>query len=276
MSDKIAVVFDFDDTLAPDTTSTLLSRLGIDSERFWEETVNPLLEKDWDPGPAYLFSLVNLSFSGKCPAVTKSLLAETGKEIRTYPGVNRMLSDLQNQVHSFDPAISLEYYVVSSGIGEILRNTSLAPFFTALWASEFHYDEQERIITPKKIISFTDKTRYLFQITKGLYGPLARKNPFEVNKRVHEDKLRIPLCNFIYVGDGYTDIPCFSLLKKNGGAPIAVYDKSNKKKKERAWGFVRDERVLNLHSADYSENSDLCNTLEMAIQDILKNLHTHS
>jgi hypothetical protein len=125
---------------------------------------------------------------------------------------------------------------------------------------------------PKKIISFTDKTRYLFQINKGLIGKSSRGKPFEVNKKVKADQLRIPLRNMIYVGDGYTDIPCFSLLKQNEGFAIGVYDKHDRKKRDKAWEFVQDERVSNLLSADYSEGSDLCNTLEMAVRSILSRM----
>jgi phosphoserine phosphatase len=270
MSDKIAIVFDFDDTLAPDTTSGLISSLGMEPEKFWKEEVDPLLAQDWDPVPAYLFALLNCSESGKSRPVTRDLLRESGKQAPVYPGVERLLEDLQNQVKNTDARFTLEYYVISSGIGDVLRNTALAHWFTDLWASEFHFDATGKIMFPRKVISFTDKTRYLFQISKGICGPESRKDPFEVNKRVHDDQLRIPLSNFIYLGDGYTDIPCFSLLRKNGGIPIAVYDKNNKVKKEKAWKFVKDQRVLNLLSADYSENSDLCNTLEMAVQDIMK------
>ncbi|MFN8207493.1 MAG: haloacid dehalogenase-like hydrolase [Bacteroidales bacterium] len=269
MSDKIAIVFDFDDTLAPDTTSGLLRMLGLEPEKFWKEEVDPLLQMDWDPVPAYLYALWHCSDSGSCEPITREIFVRAGLQAAIYPGVERLLTDLQELVKATDARFSLEYYVVSSGIGEILRNTSLAGRFTDLWASEFHYDAAGKILFPRKVISFTDKTRYLFQISKGICGPESRRDPFEVNKRVHEDHLRIPLSNFIYLGDGYTDIPCFSLLRKNGGIPIAVYDKNNRLKKEKAWKFVKDQRVMNLHSADYSPDSDLCNTLEMAVKDIM-------
>ena len=59
------------------------------------------------------------------------------------------------------------------------------------------------------------------------------------------------------VGDGYTDIPCFSLIKQNGGIPIAVYDHDHTEKWGNAFQFVADGRVSNLHSANYRQGSDL-------------------
>ncbi len=41
--DVIAIVFDFDDTLVPDSTSQLLEGLGVDVDAFWRETVAPLV-----------------------------------------------------------------------------------------------------------------------------------------------------------------------------------------------------------------------------------------
>jgi hypothetical protein len=35
----VAVIFDFDDTLAPDSTSQLLESLGVDVPKFWRDEV---------------------------------------------------------------------------------------------------------------------------------------------------------------------------------------------------------------------------------------------
>jgi hypothetical protein len=35
MSDVIALIFDFDDTLAPDSTSGFLESVGVDTQQFW-------------------------------------------------------------------------------------------------------------------------------------------------------------------------------------------------------------------------------------------------
>lgn len=47
----IAIVFDFDDTLAPDTTSSFLAHLGVDVPRFWSQTVQARIDNGWDPDP---------------------------------------------------------------------------------------------------------------------------------------------------------------------------------------------------------------------------------
>lgn len=111
---------------------------------------------------------------------------------------------------------------------------------------------------------------------KGLIGPEADANPFAVNRRVPPDKLRVPLSHMIFVGDGYTDIPCFSLLEQQGGTPIAVYDPQRRDKWRRAFDFVREGRVRTLHSANYHPGSDLSNSLDMAVSAIADDLRQHA
>ena len=65
MSDVIALIFDFDDTLAPDSTSGFLDSLGVDTQQFWTKRVDPLLAQDWDPVPAYLHEMIALSREGQ-------------------------------------------------------------------------------------------------------------------------------------------------------------------------------------------------------------------
>jgi hypothetical protein len=264
---RIAIAFDFDDTLTPDSTSAFLEYKGIQPGEFWKKEVDPLLLDDWDPVPAYLYALINESRKNK--PITRNDFVSFGESLQPYAGLRELLDHLKEVVISTEPKIQIEYYIISSGIEEIIKHCNFVNYFTDIWASNFHYTAEGVIDFPKKIISFTDKTRYLFQINKGLIGKAARGKPFEVNKKMKMDQLRIPLRNIIYVGDGYTDIPCFSLLKQNEGFAIGVYDKHDQKKKDRAWEFVQDERVSNLHSTDYSEGSDLCNTLEMAVRSIL-------
>ena len=268
MQERIAVVFDFDDTLGSDSTTGFLKRSGLsDIEGFWKE-VGFMMQEGWDPVPAYLHHMVEASQQGKINPMTRESLISWGKELPLFEGVEHVFSHLRSVVKDTNPRVSLEFYLISSGIGDVLTNTRIADEFTDIWASEFHYDEKGNAVYPKRIISFTDKTRYIFQIQKGIIGQDSRSKPFAVNKRVPADQVRIPLNQVVFVGDGYTDIPCFSLIKQQGGIPIAVYDQRHTEKWGNAFQFVADGRVSNLHSANYQQGSDLVNFLTMAVRSL--------
>ena len=267
MHETIAVVFDFDDTLAPDSTSGYLSQSGIgDLNSFWKKEVATLTNEDWDPVPAYLYKIIEASKTGRIPKVTQESLMEWGRCLPLHEGVSGLFARLKKIAKEANPRAAVEFYLISSGIGDILRQTPIAPEFTDIWASEFAYGIDGGIDFPKKIVSFTDKTRYLFHIQKGLIGPQSRGKPFDVNKKLKPEQIRIPIDHMIFVGDGYTDIPCFSLVKKDGGVSIAVFDKTHVEKWGSAYQFVHDGRVSNLLSANYSEQSDLSIFLGMAVK----------
>lgn len=276
MHDIIAIVFDFDDTLAPDSTSGFLERCGIDVPRFWKEEVQPLLDDDWDPVPAYLYKMIDKSHKGECDGVTKERFEAWGKELPLYEGVESIFDRLRAVVRKKNPRVTLEYYLVSSGIKDILKHTKIAGQFNEIWASNFEYGEDGKILFPKKIVSFTDKTRYLFHVQKGLFGPDFKGRPFDVNKKFDKSKIRVPLNQMIVVGDGYTDIPCFSLVRKEGGIAIGVYDQEHREKWGRAWGFIEDGRVSNLVPADYNEKSALSNSLIMAVESLASKISLNS
>ncbi|MDQ6974445.1 MAG: HAD family hydrolase [Mariprofundaceae bacterium] len=272
MQERIAVIFDFDDTLGPDSTTGFLKHAGLqDIESFWQE-VGQMMADDWDPVPAYLHHMMTAQQDGRIQGLTRDGLQTWGKQVPLFEGVPQVFSLLRKIAHDANPRVSLEFYLISSGIGDVLRHTSIAHEFTDIWASEFDYDGQGKAVSTKKIISFTDKTRYIFHIQKGIIGSSSRGKPFEVNKKVAKDQLRIPSQQMIFVGDGYTDIPCFSLIKKNGGIPIAVYDRQHTEKWGNAFQFVADGRVSNLLSANYQQGSDLTNFLSMAVRSMAESI----
>jgi hypothetical protein len=266
--ETIALVFDFDDTLAPCCTSGYLERQGVEPELFWQTEVQSLVDDGWDPIPAYLYGMIGASRAGRIPPMTKESLESWGPEVPLFNGVTGIFDRLRKHTASLNPSLNLEFYVISSGIGDIVRNTVIAPHFTDIWSCDFAYDENGHAHFPKRLVSFTDKTRYLFQISKGQIGPEARTRPFDVNLKVPSDERRIPLNQMIFVGDGYTDVPCFSLVKKRGGIAIGVYDGQDHTKWGRAWGFLEQNRVSNLAPTDYTEHSALSNALMMSIDSI--------
>jgi hypothetical protein len=270
MNKTIAIIFDFDDTLAHDSTTDFLLSLGIDMSIFWGIDNPKLLDAGWDPIPAYMYQMIEWSRSQAIEnKITRKNLETFGKNVRLFDGVQRLFGKLSEFVNKTDPSFTIEYYIISSGIGDLIRKSKIAKNIREIFASDFHYNDNDEICYPKKIVSFTDKTRYIFQISKGFVGPEFANKPFEVNRKIPNSDMRIPLKNMIFIGDGYTDVPCFSLLNKSGGTAFAVYDKNNSEKKHRAWGFIEDGRVKNLHSAKYTQDSDLLCSIEMSIISII-------
>ncbi len=268
MQENIAVIFDFDDTLAPDSTSGFLGQCGLDVPRFWQEEVQPLLQDNWDPVPAYLYKMIEKSRSGEIPPITQDALASWGASLPLYEGVEHIFERLRQATNRANPRVNLEFYLISSGIGDVLRNTRIASEFNAIWASDFVYDDDGIACFPKRVVSFTDKTRYIFHVQKGIFGPDFDDKPFEVNRKIESASIRVPISQMIMVGDGYTDIPCFSLVRKDQGIAIGVYDRKNREKWGKAWGFIEDGRVSNLVPSDYREGSGLSDSLLMAVESI--------
>ena len=140
MHEIISIIFDFDDTLAPDSTSGYLGQCGIDVPRFWKEEVQPLMEAasaEWDPVPAYLYKMIEKSDSGELEPITRDSLARWGAELPLYKGVESIFKRLREVAAESNPGVSLEFYLISSGIGEVLRHTRIAGEFKEIWASGF-------------------------------------------------------------------------------------------------------------------------------------------
>lgn len=269
MEATVAIVFDFDDTLAPDSTSAFLKSVGVDIDSFWKEEVGGLLKDGWDPIPAYLYKM--LQFSKETSPISGTSLENFGKKIEFYPGVTSIFDRLKNYAQSISPEVKVEFYLISSGLGRMLNNCSIARHFTQIWASDFLYNLEDIIEFPKKIVSFTDKTRYIFHISKRLVGERYKGMPFEVNRKEPPNN-RIPLEHMIFVGDGYTDVPCFTLIRKAGGTPIVVCEDQDKW--GRAWSFLREQRVQYCAIADYSEDSMLSSSLKRSLKHTIEKILT--
>ena len=92
------------------------------------------------------------------------------------------------------------------------------------------------------------------------------KNPYLVNKDVSNDKRPIPFKNMIYVGDGLTGIPCFSLLKKEGGTAFGVFNPTEESSAKRAFlEFLKTGRVISIHAPKYRRTDELGSLIRAAV-----------
>ncbi|MFB9806893.1 hypothetical protein ACFFQF_17370 [Haladaptatus pallidirubidus] len=124
-------------------------------------------------------------------------------------------SNFPARVSARSVSVFKKYYIISEGLEPIIQGTTIADCCKAVYASRLDADSDSAVTNIQRPISFTDKTQYLYEINKGITPETARENPYQVNDEIASEKRRIPFENMIYMGDGITDIPCFSLVKNS-------------------------------------------------------------
>ena len=77
----------------------------------------------------------------------------------------------------------------------------------------------------------------------------------DVNSKLSDAQRRIDFRNMIYIADGPSDVPAFSVVKERGGATFAIYPKNNWKAFEQVERLRQDGRIDMFAEADYSEGT---------------------
>ena len=269
----IAVVFDFDDTLVPDSTTALLASRGVDVAAFWRDVVPPLVEEGYDPPLAYLRAITDMVGEGRpFGALSNADLREFGRSLdgSFFPGVPEMLADLRETVAAFRD-ISIEFYIVSGGLQDVIGGNQLVrDWFDGYYGCQLGEGDDGVIRYVKRCVTFTEKTRYLFEINKGVRPADSRTKPHLVNNKAATR--RVPFSNMIYVGDGLTDIPCFSLVRDGGGRTFGVFSQQRKTAKQAFLELLQERRVDSLHSPDYRETADLGALIRAAVSALAVNI----
>ncbi|MBO7675941.1 MAG: hypothetical protein J6S49_00270, partial [Erysipelotrichaceae bacterium] len=65
--------------------------------------------------------------------------------------------------------VKVEHYIISSGLSDIIKGTSIASEFKKIYACTYAYDEKGKILWPSRVVNYTMKTQYLFRIQKGVF-----------------------------------------------------------------------------------------------------------
>lgn len=264
----IALVYDYDQTLSPAymQDDVLFPKFGINPEQFWGRCNQLVKEQSWDGELAYMKCL--LDYLGM-DNVSNADLTDLGKGLSYYPGVEAVFQEIRDfciRPEHEAGGIKVEHYIVSSGLKALLDGCSLKNKVKAIFGCEFGEDEHGRISFPKRTISHTTKTQYLFRINKGMLD-----HDDDVNDHMPEEARPIPFENMIYVGDGPTDVPCFTVMKKNGGHSIAVYnpkDASGRSFRKCFQLCSHADRVKHIAPADYTKGSHLRLLLEEMVKEV--------
>jgi len=281
----IALIWDFDRTLSPDNMQRpIFEFYGINEDSFWAE-VNALpayyarANVTVQPDTCYLTHLLSYVRAGRMPGLTNERLRELGAQVRLFPGLpsafDRLASALDHP--KYQPAdLRLEHYIVSTGLDPMIRGSAIMANVKGVWASGFieapagpGYDRggtpgSGEISQVAGLLDNTTKTRAIFEINKGVNANVG----ISVNDTIaHEDR-RVPFKNMIYIADGPSDIPSFSVIRRNGGMTLAVYDPESPARQEQADLLHKSGRVDMYGAADYRESSHTMNWLELQVRKI--------
>ena len=143
----------------------------------------------------------------------------------------------------------------------MMKGSKIGNSFTDIFGGRL-YEKDGIIAGIKSSITFTEKTKFIFAINKGITSQI-REKPYDVNDFIPFEERRIPFENMIYMGDGPSDIPCFSMIEKLGGTSIAIDSKDEWSKK---WEYELRNRKMDSFKPDYTQNSELMKKLESIIQ----------
>lgn len=246
----IALLYDFDKTLCIKDMQeySFIPSVNMSAEDFWREATSLAKSEKMDAVLAYMYLMLRKADSSEKP-IKRQDFVDLGKDLEFFPGVFEWFGRINEVGNQADA--NIEHYIISSGLKEIIEGSKIFHSFREVFASEFFYNINGIACWPKNAVNYTTKTQFLFRINKGV---LDISSDSDLNQFTPEDERPIPFRNMIYIGDGFTDVPCMKLVKINGGYSIAVYQDGGKAKVNE---LLKAERVDFLTEADYSEGSEL-------------------
>ena len=277
MANIIAVIWDCDKTLINGyMQDPIFKKYNVDAHDFWDEvnSIPKQLEKQGvrvNADTYYLNHFIKCAHNGTFPGLNNAMLREFGKAQQFYPGIPEIFKRtkemfVDDKTYS-EYGIQVEHFIVSTGFAELIRGSELMPYVDGVWGCELldapDKDGNDVLSEIVYTIDNTTKTRAIFEINKGI-GKLPEIN---VNSKIPKEMRRVQFENMIYIADGPSDIPAFSLVNQNGGATFAIYPKGDIQAMRQVEQMRSDGRVDMYAEADYSEGTTAYMWITSKIQD---------
>jgi hypothetical protein len=215
----LALIYDFDGTLSPRPMQeySFLPQIGEDPKAFWAE-VGEVARREEADGLITYMHLMYKKAKAKGIRIDREALVAQGHSVALFDGVLGWFDAIEEYIRlRAELAVEVRHYLVSSGLKEIVEGTPIYKRFHNVFASEYFFDPYD-LPYPKRVITDTGKTQYLFRINKGIEDQSQ-----SINHHMPEADRPIPFANMIYFGDGDTDVPSMAVMRKNGGHAIAVH-----------------------------------------------------
>jgi len=287
----IACIWDFDKTLSPGYMQTPIFELyRVDPKKFWkevEELPNYYRKDGLDlisTDTLYLNHILTYTRQDTFKGLNNATLRRLGGKIELYEGLPDFFDKIKHFVATnpeyVQHEIQVEHYIVSTGLRQMILGSKIAPHVDGVWGCEFiedapppgYLDPGKKTASedPKTIsqiayaLDNTTKTRAVFEINKG-----SNKIPdIEVNAMIPDEDRRVPFQNMIYIADGPSDIPVFSLINRFGGRTFAVYRPGSSGEFSQVNNLQKQNRVQSFGEANYTEDSQTSMWIKNAITEI--------
>lgn len=270
-----ACIWDFDKTLISGyMQAPIFNHYKVDALAFWKE-VNDLPEiylkqgQKVEKSTFHLNHFLNYVQRGIFKGLNNAQLFEFGKSLKLCPGLPEAFEKLcalaQSKSAYIQHELVLEHYIVSTGFAEMIRGCALAPLVKGIYGCEFlderyeHLDLQgdlfdyraREIYQIGTLVDNTIKTRFIHEINKGS----NYNDNIDVNANISEQDRRIPFASMIYIADGPSDVPAFSVINAKGGKTFAVYQSGNTEEFKQNDDLLQAGRINCYGPNDYREES---------------------
>ena len=287
----IACIWDFDKTLSPGyMQAPIFEMYRVDPKKFWKEVeeLPNYYKKDGldliSTDTLYLNHILTYARQGAFKGLNNARLRKLGGKIELYEGLPEFFDKIKRFVATnpeyVKHEIQVEHYIVSTGLRQMVLGSKIAPYVDGVWGCEFIEDApppgylaagKKAVSEDPKIISQiayaldnTTKTRAVFEINKG-----SNKIPdIAVNAMIPDEDRRVPFQNMIYIADGPSDIPVFSLINQFGGRTFAVYQPGSSEEFSQVNNLQKQKRVQSFGEANYTKDSQTSMWIKNAITEI--------
>lgn len=299
---KISIIWDFDKTLTSHDSTTELIRFFIrdKTDQFWNEVkeisgvdarapVNSISTSE-APVWMYLLSEMAVSIEGDKRALDekqiKKMIATNKIKVELYPNVLEFLKKIKSLFSEklFEKNnIEIHHFIITAGLQDLVSSVFklykseylISKIFGCRYKTiKIPNTERVEKNIPIYCMDKTAKTRALFEICKGCFLPTAQ---YKVDDLVPKEKEWCPFENMIYIGDGDTDIPAFSLVKSRKGMTIGVYNPIEAKDNvmNKAKSMRKGKRIDLFTPADFEETGELFRFIKIRCEQIAKRYEAH-
>ena len=123
----VAICYDFDKTLSPKDMQEfgLIPKLNCSSEEFWDQSNGMAKKEGMDKILSYMQTIIKKA--GHDISITEKDFNNLGKDIELFPGVDTWFGRINKIAEELN--IHVEHYIISAGLKEIIKGTSIARYF---------------------------------------------------------------------------------------------------------------------------------------------------